>query len=192
LIRFTALTWLLLVASSALAQQELSLDPESTRVTFQFEATLHRVDGRLDVSRGSLRFDPEAGSAEGQIVLDARSATTDNRSRDRKMHEQVLESERYGEVVFEAERLVVHERSTESARVTLAGNLLLHGASRPLAVPATLAFHGEAVEIVAEFEIDYTEWGVRNVGNFLMRVSDRVSVRVEASGRLASTPGASP
>ena len=190
LMRSVLLSALLLVASSALADQQLILDPESARVDFRFRATLHDVNGSLEVSSGSLRFDSETGAASGRFVLDARSATTDNPRRDAKMHAAVLESERHPEIVFVVRHVEVTERTPTSVQLTLSGELELHGVTRPFAIPASVAIDGERADIDAQFVIDYTEWGVPNVGNFVMRIEDVVSIRVQARGTLASAPGA--
>ena len=191
LMRSVLLSALLLVASSALAEQQLILDPESARVDFHFRATLHDVNGSLEVSSGSLRFDSETGAASGRFVLDARSATTDNPRRDAKMHAELLDSERHPEIVFVARHVEVEERTPTSVQLTLSGELELYGATRAIAIPASVAIDGERVDIDAQFVIDYTEWGVPNVGNFVMRIADLVSIRVQARGRLARVSGAS-
>ena len=190
MMRSELLSALVLVASSALADQQLILDPESARVDFRFRATLHDVNGSLEVSSGSLRFDSETGAASGRFVLDARSATTDNPRRDAKMHAAVLESERHPEIVFVVRHVEVTERTPTSVQLTLSGALELHGVTRPFAIPASVAIDGERADIDAQFVIDYTEWGVPNVGNFVMRIEDVVSIRVQARGTLASAPGA--
>jgi hypothetical protein len=92
-----------LAASAARAEPvTLRLDPAQSRVRFSLDALAHTIHGSLRVTRGELRFDPAAGTAAGEVVVDARSAETGNGSRDRKMHQTVLESGRYPEIVFTA------------------------------------------------------------------------------------------
>jgi len=169
---------------AAAAEQILVLDPAATKISFTLGATLHTVDGSVPLSRGTLRFDPAGGAASGEVVLDAQAAQTGNTSRDAKMHQDVLESERFPTIVFRADELELLSRAETSARVRLRGTLELHGQSLPLVLPATLTEHGDRLEILSTFRVPYVEWGLRDPSNFLLRVNRFVDVTVSAEGRL--------
>ena len=103
----SALLALMTVASvSALSQQiDLKLDPAKTSVKFSLDAALHTVHGTFQVKPGALQFDPASGQISGAILVDAKSGVTGNGMRDRKMHKDVLESERYPEISFLPDRI---------------------------------------------------------------------------------------
>ena len=86
----------------ALHAQDLAidLDPAATKIDFTLSATMHTVHGTFKLKSGRVQFDPATGHMGGAIVVDATSADTDNKSRDVKMHGDVLESNKFPEIVF--------------------------------------------------------------------------------------------
>jgi polyisoprenoid-binding protein YceI len=181
---------LALAGAPAAAEGVLRVDPQRSAVRFELAATLHTVYGEGRVLRGELRFDPAGGPASGAVVVDARSFATGIAARDRNMHEQVLESGRFPEIRFEAERLEVEGRGPDAARVVLHGALEIHGGRRALAVPARVAREGGALRVEASFAVPYVAWGLRDVSNLLLRVADTVQVQLELVGELSLPEGA--
>ena len=176
----------LLIAVPLPAQtRTLQLDPAKTSVEFTFGATLHTVRGSLRVREGAIRFDPATGAAEGSIVLDATSATTGNPRRDRKMHEKVLESRRFPDMVFTVERISGAMKETGRSDVQLHGILEMHGTRRPIALPATAIVEGDRVTATGSVDIPYLEWGLADPSFFILRVAKKVHVEIKASGRLS-------
>ncbi|MGO9230669.1 MAG: YceI family protein, partial [Bryobacteraceae bacterium] len=96
------LTACVLALVSPLAAQELSLemDPAQSKVDFTLGDVLHTVHGTFQLKRGAIRFDPASGRAFGELLVDARSGASGNDTRDRKMHKEILESQRFPDIVF--------------------------------------------------------------------------------------------
>jgi polyisoprenoid-binding protein YceI len=171
--------------SAGAAPQRLTLDPDGTAISFTLGATLHSVEGDLRLAGGEIHFDPETGAAAGELVVDATSARTGIDLRDRNMHRNVLESERYPRIVFRAERLRVVERQAQGGRVELEGVLDMHGKQRPFVLPARLSATGDRVAIETRFRVPYVDWGMRDESTLLLRVDRYVDVTVRAEGRVA-------
>lgn len=180
-----ALAVLLPPPAARAAPQRLVIDPAEATISFTLGATLHRVEGALSLVGGEIRFDPDEGSAAGEIVLDATSARTGVDRRDRNMHRDVLESERYPRIVFRAERLRVLSRDARGARIELAGELEMHGERHPLAIPARVGVDGARAAIDADFRVPYVDWGMRDPSALILRVDRFVDVTVRARARLA-------
>jgi len=161
----------------------LTLDPGATQIVFHLGATLHTVEGAIPLARGEIRFDPSGGPASGEIVIDARRATTALSSRDAKMHEQVLESARFPEIIFHPQRLDVKTREGKSAEIELSGTLELLGKQHPVVLPARLeSVDADRIEIDTRVTLPYVDWGLTDVSNVLLRVHKDVAVDVHASG----------
>lgn len=175
---------LALPALAHAAEQRLVLDLGSAKVSFKLKSSYHDVVGTLPVTTGAIDFDAATGSASGEVVMDARGADTGNSLRDRKMHGQVLESEKFPRIVFRPTHLEVLHRNATTADVKLHGNLEMHGATHPVTVPAHLEAHGNKIAITASFPVRYVDWGMKNISNFFLHVGDGVIVAVSAEGTL--------
>jgi polyisoprenoid-binding protein YceI len=162
------------------------LDAAATTIEFTFGATLHTVDGTLRAKEGTIHLDPETGVASGRIVIDATSAKTGNDRRDRKMHEKILESQRYPEMVFEIERLSGKLNPVGQSEIELHGTLEMHGTRRPIALPATvMTTDGKTVTGTGNLILSHRDWGLADPSFFLLRVEKEVRVTVKAVGRIS-------
>jgi polyisoprenoid-binding protein YceI len=170
---------------SQAAPATLVLDPDATRIHFDVDSTLHRVEGTARLVAGELRFDTDGGEVSGRVEIDARSLETGNGMRDDALHEDVLESERFPRMTFVPERADVVRREDGEADVRISGRIDIHGGEHPLVVPARVSVEGDRVEISARFPIPYVEWGMEDPGNFLLSVDDVVNVEVETVGRMS-------
>lgn len=166
-------------------EQVLELDPAATLVHFSVGATGHDVHGTFHVTGGSVRFDPATGAAAGEIRVDALSAETGNGSRDKTLQEDVLDTGSFPLLVFTPEKLVGSLPASGKASVELRGTVQLHGASHPLALPATVEREGDRITLAADFPIPYVEWGLHNPSFLFLRVDDVVQVHLEGRGSLA-------
>ncbi|HEX5067868.1 MAG TPA: YceI family protein [Myxococcota bacterium] len=167
----------------------LALTPDETQVHFELDATLHTVEGSLRMLRAAtLEFDAASGKATGEVALDARSAETGNDRRDRTLKDEVLECERYPEIVFTAERIELTRTAPDRGDVVLTGRVRIHGDEHPLRIPAHLERDGDAVHVTALFRVPYVEWGMKDVSNLVLRVGKDVAVRLDAITRYEPGP----
>jgi len=167
----------------------LHLDPEATHVAFTLGGNMHSVEGMLNLVQGEIQFDPVNGQVSGKIVLDATSARTENKKRDRKMHETVLESPTYPEMVFVPNRLEGEFHAEGTSHVRLLGTLSIHGADHPLEIPATIITTAGTLSGSATLTIPYVEWGMQDPSFFIFRVEKTVSIMLDIAGSLVPDPG---
>ena len=170
-------------APVAASEIVLALDPAQSRVHWSVDSTLHTVHGTFAVKSGTVHFDPETGMAGGEIIVDAPSGESGNGARDRRMHKEILETSRYPEVIFRPTRVE--------------GKVLQHGASDAdvaqlvMDIELTALVHAELTANgwrgTAKFEVPYVTWGIKDPGNFLLKVQPRVNVELEMSGELRKT-----
>src|ERR1700677_1841131 len=78
----------------------VNLDPAQTKITFTLDTTLHDVHGTFQLKSAQLHFDTATGKASAAIIVDARSGDRNNKSRDKKMHQEILESQKHAEIIF--------------------------------------------------------------------------------------------
>lgn len=180
-----ALTTLAAVPARA-ETRVLVLDPAATRVSFTLGATGHDVEGGLALKSGRIAFDPATGAASGTITVDLTRAATGSESRDKTMHEKVLETGAHPLAVFKAEKLRGTVAPSGSSQVTLDGTLSFHGAEHKLSLPAKVQVNGERVEAEVVFPIPFVEWGLHDPSIAFLRVEKVVTVKVHAQGSLGT------
>src|SRR5882724_10845138 len=76
-----------------------------TMVNFTLGDVLHTVHGVFDVKHGALHFNPATNKISGEILVDATSGRRGSDRRDKKMHQQILESAHYPDIVFRPDRV---------------------------------------------------------------------------------------
>lgn len=168
--------------ASAPATLVLTIDPAHSTLHWTLDTTLHLVHGTFDLKRGEINVDPASGKASGEIVADATSGKTDNDSRDKKMHQEILETPRFPEIVFRVSQIEGLTAPLAKTRLNIHGTFLIHGTQHDLTVPAETEFAGDHFSGTATFVVPYINWGIKNPSNFLLKASSTVNVSLELSG----------
>lgn len=175
-----------------LASERLELDPATSRVRFTLAATGHTVEGTMRVVSGTVGFDRRGGPADGRIFVDTSSAETGNRSRDDKMHREVLESARFPRFELEVHGLRGAVATTGESRVVLEATLHFRGSPKPIAIPLLVRVEEDRLEASGSFEVPYVAWGMKDPSVFVLRVAKEVTVHLDVRGRLTpATPSSS-
>jgi polyisoprenoid-binding protein YceI len=164
--------------------QELTLqfDPQHTSVSFTLGDVLHTVRGTFRLKQGSLRLDPVSGKLKGEIVVDAKSGESGNGMRDRKMHREILESDRYPEIIFRPDRLDGAVAPQGKSQVHAHGIFSIHGSDHELTVPAEVEMFPDHWNATLHFAVPYTKWGMKNPSTVFLRVNDSVDIDLTAAG----------
>lgn len=163
-----------------------TLDPARSVVEFTLPATGHTVHGTFKFKSGSITFDPSTGAASGQLVVDATTGQSGNDSRDHKMKSEVIEAEKYPEIILKVEKLEGAIAGTDQSSVKLHGGMTLHGQAHEIDVPLEINFNDQDARATAELIVPYVEWGLKNPSTFILRVSKQVTLHITAVGRLSS------
>jgi polyisoprenoid-binding protein YceI len=183
-----AATVLVALASSAAAQHaSFQLDPSQTTVKFTLGDVLHTVHGTFRLKRGALQLESGSGKLSGEIVVDATSGESGSGMRDRKMHKEILESERYPEIAFRPDRIEGAVASQGKSSVRVHGIFSIHGVDREIMVPAELEVSAERWTATVHFTVPYAKWGMKNPSTLFLRVNDTVEIELVAAGSVASS-----
>jgi hypothetical protein len=179
-------------AAAAASAKEivLNIDPAQSSVHYSVSSSLHTVHGTFAVKRGTLRLDPSGGKAAGEIVIDAVSGQSGNNSRDKKMHREVLESARFTDIIFRPDHLEGAVQPQGASSAQLHGVCVLHGSEHELTVPVRAELNSESWKGTATFSVPYNDWGLRNPGNFLLKVDHTVDIEVEMAGSMPTRAAA--
>jgi polyisoprenoid-binding protein YceI len=179
-----ALVVLALAASAGADEIQIEVDPDLTSISFRLQATLHSVDGTSSLKGGSFRLDSESGIMTGSVAIDATSADTGNKKRDKKMHQKVLLSARHPEIILQARRLEGEVARHGTSDVILHGAIQILGRPHDVRIPLHIEVDGDRFAASIEFDLPYVEWGLEDPSTFVLRVAKTVRVKVAAGGSL--------
>jgi polyisoprenoid-binding protein YceI len=171
----------------AVGELTLNVDPAQSSVHWVLDTTLHTVHGTFSAKGGTLHLDLPTGKAEGEIVVLATSGGSGNGARDRKMHNEVLESGRFPDVVFRPERVEGKLATEGGSDLQLHGKFVLHGIEHELVIPVHAQLSGDHWSGSAKFSIPFVEWGLKDPSNFLLKVKHQVEIELELKGKLESS-----
>jgi polyisoprenoid-binding protein YceI len=162
----------------------LTLDPAQSTVHWTVDSTLHTVHGMFALTRGTVQFDPETGKANGEIVVSAPSGESGDRSRDTRMHKEILESTKYPEVIFRPTQIEGRVASSGASDVKLHGIFSIHGSDHELAAMAHVEMSRDRWKGSCTFDVPYVAWGIKNPSNFLLKVKPVVNVEMVTAGSI--------
>ena len=175
----------LATCAAAFAQpQELHLDfsPANSTVNFTLGDVLHTVRGSFKLKHGDVDYTFATGAVQGALVIDATSGNSGNRSRDHKMHREILESARYPEITFRPDRVQGSVAPAGVSTVAVHGIFSVHGADHEITIPVRIELSPEHWTAYTHFTIPYVKWGMKNPSTFLLRVSESVEIDIHAGG----------
>jgi polyisoprenoid-binding protein YceI len=159
----------------------LDFTPPQTTVAYSVSSTLHTVHGTFRLTRGVVHFDPATGQASGELVVDASSGTSGSDGRDKKMHKEVIESAKYPEITFRPDRVEGAVAAEGVSTVKVHGIFGIHGVEHAITVPAEVRLSAGQASVKLRFTVPYVKWGMKDPGNFLLKVKDTVELAVEAT-----------
>jgi polyisoprenoid-binding protein YceI len=182
----SAIAVFLLLTSPRLGAQSppltLQFSPATTSITFTLGDLLHTVHGSFNLKSGEVQYDPGTAAAHGSLIVDATSGQSRNRIRDRRMHREILESERYPEITFRPDRAEGKVANPGISTVQVHGIFSIHGADHEITIPVKVQVFPDHWIADTHLTVPYVQWGIKNPSSFLLRVSESVEIDVHATG----------
>lgn len=171
------------VRASAQAQEfAFRFAPAQTTINFTVADTLHTIHGSFNLKRGDLEYNTKTSLVRGSLIVDATSGRSGNRTRDRHMHGDVLESTRYQEIVFQPDRVDGSLSNSGMSTVQVHGMVSIHGSQHELTIPVRMQMFSDHWVLDSHFTVPYVMWGMKNPSRWLLRVSESVEIQIHASG----------
>jgi polyisoprenoid-binding protein YceI len=190
-IRFALLLLIICLAGSDFASStpaarhvSLAIHPKECEINFSLRAVLHTVRGTFEVRGGSLRLDVGSGEFSGRIVVDAKSGNTGEEERDRRMHQDVLESAQFPEVIFLPNRLTGQLALSGQSDIGINGILRIHGQDHEVTLPVKVSIENGRFTATSRLSIPYVKWGMRDPSSLILRVDKTVEVEISLAGTI--------
>jgi len=165
-------------------KQVFTVNPAQSKVDFTLGDVLHTVHGTFVLEPGSIEFDSATGVASGELIVDAGSGDSGNGARDRKMKKEILETQKFHDITFTAQKITGNVASQGTSQILVDGLMNLHGESHPVTLAMEVNVKPGLASADTTFVVPYVKWGLKNPSTFLLRVSDKVNINVHAVGQL--------
>ncbi len=160
------------------------LDPAQTQIRWKLTG-FHPVHGTFKLKSGEFLLNPQTGLAEGEILVDATTGESGNAARDKRMQDEVLESNRYPAIFYHPTKITGPFKIEEGTQaLTAEGTFNIHGVDHPLELPLKVQISADTATASTRFVVPYVEWGMKNPSKFLLRVSKQVEIEVSAKGTI--------
>lgn len=140
------------------------IDPNHSRVTFSIRHMFSKVPGTFDAFSGTIQLDPDKpAAASTQVEIEAKSINTNVERRDNDLRSpNFFDVEKYPTISFVSTGV----KDLGSGKLEVAGNLTMHGVTKPVTLAAALLGSGPGMngETRAGFEatttIDRKQFGI--------------------------------
>jgi polyisoprenoid-binding protein YceI len=173
------------------------IDPRASRLTARafaggpLSAMGHNPSFAVHELQGEVEFDPESPDksslrltvAAGSLALTDSVSDKDRREIERTTREDVLESDRFAEIVYQCPASKV--AAAGPTQLSLAGDLTLRGVTRPQPVSARVFLAGDVLRGNGEATVRQSEFGIRpvSVAGGMLKVKDEVKVSFDIVAR---------
>ena len=177
------------------------IDSRASRFTVQASATglLARMGhnpiiGIRDFS-GEMQFNPDKLEAGGfRLVIKSASLSVQNdisdkdlREIERLMNQEVLETAKFPEIVYESTSISVTRMADMLCSATINGNLTLHGVTRNQTIVVRVALLGSMLRASGDFSLDQTDYNIKlvSVAGGALKLKDELKFSFEMVARRA-------
>lgn len=131
--------------------------------------------------QASVRIVVQSGSLE----LSDQVSDKDRREIERTMRNEVLETGRFPEIVFEASNPSLSKGGEGLYWANISGKLTLHGATQPQQITAQVSVSGNQLHASGEFAVRQSSFGIKpvSVAGGTMKIKDDVKVTFDFIAR---------
>lgn len=191
-LRTLLLAALLALATPALASTPYVIDPTHTQVEFTYSHFgFSNITGRFDTVESEFSFDPaNPANSRVKVTLPVASISTGVEKLDQHLlAADFFDAEKFPTATFESTGVT----AAGEGKLAVAGNLTIHGVTRPVVLDVTINKLGEhpmrkvpAAGFDGRVVIKRSDFGI---GNYAPAVSDEVTIEITVEAYQAPAGG---
>jgi polyisoprenoid-binding protein YceI len=179
--RLAPLILCLAFAPPALAQEPIpnGIVRQGT-LSFDGKATMGDFTGTTQTVAGELTGGATLAQVRGWVEAPVATLLTGNGKRDRDLNKS-MESEKYPTIRFELNDITAEAASGDSTPATLHGNLIIHGVSRAVDLPATLNLSPDSARVLTSFPLNLKDYQIGGLTKMLgmLKMHEDIVVHVD-------------
>ena len=145
------------------AGQRYPITPEHCKIEFTGSKVTGSHNGSFQKFTGDINYTGDPTTSRVNITMDVNSITTD----DPKLTEHLKTADFFDVAKFpqaKFESTAIRAGGDKGASHTVTGNLTLHGVTKSVSFPATIAATADAITVNSEFAINRKDFGINYAG----------------------------
>jgi len=185
LVVFAAGAILPATARAQLSGPIASMTLASGTLSFDGHATVGDFTGTTKTVTGEMTGGDDLGAVRGWVESPVKTLDSDNKKRDKDLNKS-MESDKHPAMRFELTGATPEGSKGDTAAVTLAGKLTLHGVTREVTMPGKVWKEGSGLRVRTDFPVDLGDYKIGGLTKMLgvLRMEEAIEVHVD----LAFTP----
>lgn len=143
--------------------QNYSITPENSKIEFVGSKVTGSHNGSFQKFSGEIHYTGDVTTSHVSITMDSDSLTTDTPDLTKHLKTaDFFDVAKYPQAKFES--TAIKAGGDKGASHTVTGNLTLHGVTKAVTFPATIAVASDAVTVDSSFSIDRKDFGINYAG----------------------------
>lgn len=170
------------VTPQAVSGQKYSITPENSKIDWVGSKVTGSHNGSFEKFTGQIDYTGNPETSRVQINIDATSIASD----DPKLTEHLKSPDFFDVAKFPQATFVstaIRPGGDKGASHTVTGNLTMHGQTKAVTFPATIAATGDAITVDSNFAINRKDFGINYAGaaNNLIRDEVVLTLKIRAT-----------
>jgi polyisoprenoid-binding protein YceI len=162
--------------------QNYSITPENSKIEFVGSKVTGSHNGSFQKFAGEIHYTGDVTTSHVTITMDSDSLTTDTPDLTKHLKTaDFFDVAKYPQAKFES--TAIKAGGDKGASHTVTGNLTLHGVTKSVTFPATIAATPDAVTVDSSFAINRKDFGINFAGatDNLIRDDVVLTLKIKAS-----------
>ncbi len=135
-------------------------------LSFDAKATAGDFSGSTSTVSGSLTAAPALANVTGMVEAPVKTLVTGNGRRDRDLNKS-MESDSFPAIRFQLDGVDSIQAGSDSTLAHLRGQLIIHGITRPVSLPAVLHFTTDGVKVRTTFPLNLKDYKIGGLSKML-------------------------
>lgn len=168
------------VATNPMAKRKIMADKGSSSITYSMKHPMHEWDAvNKDVTCAAM-YDDDTQKFESVAVV-AKIASFDSQNANRDSHAiEVLDGIKYPNVTFSSQDI----QTGANGALTIKGNLVFHGVSKPVTVQATQKQANGKTVVDGAFTLKITDFKIERPSLMMVPVEDELRMKFSIAFKL--------
>jgi polyisoprenoid-binding protein YceI len=168
-------------STSAAQGEKYRITPETSKISFVGSKVTGKHDGSFEKFSGTIDYNGKPETSKVTITIDTTSITTDTPDLTKHLKTaDFFDVAKYPEAKFESTE--IKPGGEKGATHTITGNLTLHGVTKSITFPATIAATPDAITVDSTFAINRKDFGINYAGAADNLIRDDVVLTLKIRG----------